>query len=234
VLSLLSASVDVLSSEGHLNAMSAMEMSQMVVQAMWDRDSPLKQIPHFEPEVVEACNTAGVNDVFEFMEAMDPSENPNYGKLVQAMGLSNGQLADAARFTNERYPNVELNFELEDPDNVVSGAASILNVSVEREIEEDEEPNLTVHAPFYPAEKTENWWLVVGEESTKSLLAIKRVTIARALKTKLELVVPTPGKHSLTLFLMSADYVGVDQAPTFEVDAAEGMDEDEDEDEDDE
>ena len=234
VLSLLSASVDVLSSEGHLNAMSAMEMSQMVVQAMWDRDSPLKQIPHFEPEVVEACNTAGVNDVFEFMEAMDPSENPNYGKLVQAMGLSNGQLADAARFTNERYPNVELNFELEDPDNVVSGAPSILNVSVEREIEEDEEPNLTVHAPFYPAEKTENWWLVVGEESTKSLLAIKRVTIARALRTKLELVVPTPGKHSLTLFLMSADYVGVDQAPTFEVDAAEGMDEDEDEDEDDE
>jgi pre-mRNA-splicing helicase BRR2 len=234
VLNLLSATVDVLSSEGHLNAMNAMEMSQMVVQGVWDRDSPLKQIPHFEPEVVEACNTAGVNDVFEFMEAMDPSENPNYGQLVKAMGLSNAQLGDAARFTNERYPNVELTFELEDPDNVTSGAPSVLNVTVEREIEEDEEPNLTVHAPFYPAEKTENWWLVVGEESTKSLLAIKRVTIAKALKTKLELVVPTPGKHELTLFLMSADYVGVDQAPTFEVDAAEGMEEDEEEDDDDE
>jgi pre-mRNA-splicing helicase BRR2 len=36
------------------------------------------------------------------------------------------------------------------------------------------------------------------------------------------------------LFLMSADYVGVDQAPTFEVDAAEGMEEDEEEDDDDE
>ena len=167
------------------------------------------------------------------MEAMDPSENPNYGQLVKAMGLSNAQLGDAARFTNERYPNVELTFELEDPDNVTSGAPSVLNVSVEREIEEDEEPNLTVHAPFYPAEKTENWWLVVGEESTKSLLAIKRVTIARALKTKLELVVPTPGKHELTLFLMSADYVGVDQAPTFEVDAAEGMEEDDDDEDDD-
>lgn len=56
VLNLLSACVDVLSSEGHLNAMNAMEMSQMVVQSMWDRDSPLKQIPHFTPEVVKVAN----------------------------------------------------------------------------------------------------------------------------------------------------------------------------------
>ena len=59
VLNLLSGCVDVLSSDGHLNAMSAMEMSQMVVQAMWDRDSPLKQIPYFAQEVVDAANKSG-------------------------------------------------------------------------------------------------------------------------------------------------------------------------------
>ena len=195
MLSLLSACVDVLSSEGHLNAMSAMEISQMVVQAMWGRDSPPKQIPHFEGTVIDSCNKAGIKDVFEFMEAMDPNENPNYGKLVQSMGLSNNQLGDAARFTNERYPNVELNFELEDSDNIASNTPALVNVSIEREFEDDEEPVLAVHAPFYPAEKTENWWPVVGEESSKNLLAIKRVTIGRSLKTKLEIVLPTPGKH---------------------------------------
>ena len=59
VLGLLSATVDVLSSDGHINAMYAMEMSQMVVQGMWDRDSPLKQIPHFNPEVIKAANSEG-------------------------------------------------------------------------------------------------------------------------------------------------------------------------------
>jgi len=52
------------------------------------------------------------------------------------------------------------------------------------------------------------------------------------LKTKLEYVVPSPGDHQLTLYLISDSYFGVDQAPTFDVTAAEGMEEDEDEDED--
>ncbi|KAH0411175.1 hypothetical protein KCU90_g19066, partial [Aureobasidium melanogenum] len=53
--------------------------------------------------------------------------------------------------------------------------------------------------------------------------------IGRELKVRLDFTVPTPGKHDLTLFLMSDSYVGVDQAPTFSVEAAEGEEEDEDE-----
>lgn len=51
VLTLLSAAVDVMSSNAWLSALGAMDLSQMCIQAMWETDSPLKQIPHFEPEV---------------------------------------------------------------------------------------------------------------------------------------------------------------------------------------
>ncbi|KAF2397611.1 putative pre-mRNA splicing helicase [Trichodelitschia bisporula] len=228
-LNLLSACVDILSSEGHLNAMNAMEMSQMVVQAMWDRDSPLMQIPHFDDKAIRAATAAGIEDIYSFMEAMDPSENAQYEQLVAALGLSNRQLADAANFTNTTYPNLDLSFEVLGKEDISTGEPAFLEVTIERQLDEDEEPNTKVHAPFFPLEKAENWWLVVGNEATKSLYGIKRITVGRSLKTKLDYIVQNPGQQELTLYLMSDSYFGVDQAPTFTIDAAEGMDEDEDE-----
>lgn len=169
------------------------------------------------------------------MEAMNPEENANYPALVKRLGLSQSQLAQAAAFTNTKYPDISLEFEVLDEDNIHAGEPAYLNVQIEREVEDEEgEVDTTVHAPFYPIKKMENWWLVVGEESTKTLLAIKRVTIGRRLKVRLEYTVPTPGNHDLKLFLMSDGYIGVDQEPTFSVNVAEGMDVDEDEDDDDE
>lgn len=168
------------------------------------------------------------------MEAMDPSENPDYSALVKRLGLSNNQLQQAANFTNSKYPNIELEFELEDPDEITAGAASYIKVRLTRDLDEDDEAadlDTTVHAPFYPSKKMENWWLVVGEESSKTLLAIKRITIGKSSNVRLEYTVPTPGEHNLKLFLMSDSYVGVDQDPSFTVNVAEGMDEDEEDEE---
>jgi len=125
---------------------------------------------------------------------------------------------------------------VEDPDEVVVGSPSYLTVTVERQVDEDDEETLNtiVHAPFYPVQKNENWWLVVGNEATKALCAIKRVTFGRKLKTKLEYIVPAAGEQELTLYLMSDSYLGVDQVQTFKITAVQGEDEDEDEDDEEE
>ena len=230
IVTLLSGCVDVLSSEGHLHgAMSAMELSQMIVQAMWDRDSPLKQIPNFSPEVITAANKMEINDVFDFMEAMSGDDS---SKVVKALKLDKKQLTQAAAFTN-KYPNVELEFEALDPDEVVTGEPSHLKIRVIRndeEEEDEEEPDTTVEAPYFPIKKTENWWLVVGSKS--ALLGIKRVNFGKKLDVKLEYTALEPGKQQVKLYLISDSYIGVDQEQEFEINAAEGMEEDDENDDD--
>jgi len=233
VLSILSASVDVLSSGSHLNALSAMELSQMVVQAMWHKDSPLKQIPHFDGDIIKSVEKFGINDIDDFINAMDEDENPDYKRLIDAMGLDGRQLQEAATFTNEYYPNLELEHEVIDSDNISTGSPTRIKVRIARNLEEDEQFKTHVHAPFYPADKTESYWLVVGDQREHTLLDIKKITIPRKLEIMLEFPIESPGEHELTLFLVSDSYLGIDQAPTFMLNVAEGMEEDDEEEDDD-
>lgn len=237
--SLLSAAANLLVDEGHLNALQAIEMMQMVVQAMWDRDSPLKQIPHFGPEAIKAATKHGIKDVFDFIDAMNPEENKQYAKLVKDLGLTQAQLVEAAQFTNEKYPDMSLDFSVEDEDQLTAGDEVVLKVRLAREEDEDEEEDEedeeefdnSVHCPFFPGERTSGWWLIVGEESSKTVYGIRYVTVGRKpLDLRLTARLPDdPGEHKLKLYLMSDSYVGVDQDPSFTVNLAEGMDEDSDE-----
>ena len=172
-----------------------------------------------------------ITDIFGFMDAM--ADDANRDSLMSSLSLSQAQLAKVANFTNNKYPNIDMEHELED-EPVTAGSPAIIRVKIEREVDEDEEVDTSVHAPFYPGQKMENWWLVVGEEGSKNLLAIKKVTIQRKLDVKLEYIVPEAGRKKLSLFLMSDSYVGVDQEQEFEVDVAEGMDEDSEEEEEEE
>ena len=174
---------------------------------------------------------------------MDPSENPNHASLLKRLGLTNQQLSAAAAFTNSKYPNLDLDFKLEDPENIAANSPAYLQITISRDLDDDDdnedaatatEPDTTVHAPFYPQRKTENWWLVIGDQAAGTLLAIKRVTVGRKLALRLEFVLPTQGVHELRLYLMSDSYVGVDQDPAFRVVAKEGEEDEEDEEDEDE
>merc|ERR1712216_491428 len=118
------------------------------------------------------------------------------------------KLAALAAVCN-RYPNVSLEYDVVDADEIAAGEQVQMVVKLERENEVELGP---VHAPYYPKEKEEAWWLLVGDPKTNSLLSIKRVTLQRKANIKLEFNAPeSVGKHKLTLFFMCDAWAGCDQ-----------------------
>jgi len=235
-LSLIQAIVDVISSNGWLKpALAAMELSQMVVQGLWNKDNILLQIPHFTKDIVTRCESYKdgdpVESVFDILSLEDDVRN-------DLLRLPDEKLADVAFFCNN-YPNIEVSFDVKEADDVTSGEPVQVVVTLEREVDEDEDEDddedwVTgrVFAPLLPKEKMEGWWLVVGDTRANKVLSIKRVGLVKSQKVKLEFVAPEAGDHSLTLFCMSDSYLGCDQEYQMPLNVAAGSDSDDDDDDD--
>lgn len=187
---------------------------------MWERDSPLLQLPHFSKERAAEAAQAGAESVFDLLEMDDEAR----GALLE--GLSEQQTADVATAAN-RYPDITLKFEVVNAEEVHAGAPVLLAVELEREFEGDLPPVL---APRFPTRKDENWWLVVGDKSSNGLLAIKRVALQARAKAKLEFTAPKDvGKATVVLSFMCDSYLGCDQEYEVELDVQEALEEEEDE-----
>lgn len=201
-LRLLGAMVDVIASSGWLNpALAAMEMCQMVVQGMWAKESPLLQLPHVTEELAQRAKDHGIESVFDLLEMDDADRRA-------LLNMSEQQLEEVAQVCN-RYPSIELSYEVEEQDDILVGDDVTMQISLEREIEEELRP---VDAPRFPKQKDEAWWLVIGHAKSNQLLAIKRVTFQYRTKVKLAFSAPeSAGRHDLTLFFMCDSYLGCDQ-----------------------
>merc|ERR1719511_472603 len=122
-------------------------------------------------------------------------------------------MADVARFCN-RYPDIELTYDVLDKDDLASGQTINIEVKLERE----DEVTGPVIAPFFPTKREEGWWVVIGDPKANSLLSIKRLTLQQKAKFMLDFIAPKPGKYSFVLYFMSDSYLGCDQEYKFSAD----------------
>lgn len=217
VTGLLSACVDVMSSKSYLGCLGAMDLSQMCVQAIWDRDSPLKQVPYFDAEVLARFKG---DSVYDIMELEDDERN-------DMLRMNDRQLARVAKFVNS-YPNIEVSYKI-DSSSLNSSDPITLDITLDKET--DESDDQLADAPHFPHKKMVSWWLVVGDAKSKMLYAIKKVTVKGRLQTKLEFTL-AQGKFDLKLYLICDSYAGADQDFDLEtLEVAEGESDDEDSDE---
>lgn len=134
-----------------------------------------------------------------------------------------------AKFVNS-YPNIEVTYAVEDADSLTASDSITLNVTLDREADEENPDDQVADAPHYPHRKMVSWWLVVGDTKSKSLHAIKKVTVKAKLETKLEFSLPQ-GSWDLKLYLICDSYAGADQDFDLEtLKVAEGEDSDDDDD----
>jgi len=229
---IIQAIVDVISSNGWLKpALASMELSQMIVQGLWNKDNVLKQIPHFSDDVVRRCQEykgdEPIDSVLDILTLDDDVRN-------QLLQLPDEKMAEVAVFCNN-YPNIEVNFKVKDPDSVTAGDPVQIVVDLQREGGEEDMESFEIEAlgkvssPFYPTEKKEHWWLVIGDTSTNSLMSLKRTNLSLKQSVTLEFLAPEEaGDYDLTLFCMCDSYLGCDQeySVSLSVAAAESDDDD--------
>lgn len=77
-------------------------------------------------------------------------------KRNDLLQMNDRDLSDVARFAN-KYPSIDMSYEVEDADEIVAGEPAYVTVTLERDVDEEDEPvDLTVYAPLYPSPKLEN------------------------------------------------------------------------------
>ena len=198
---LLQAMVDVISSSGWLKpALAAMELSQMIVQAVWQKDPVLMQVPGISREAAKAAMDDGAETVFDVVDM-------SHKERAKVLQIPDEEAMREANAWLDRYPDISVSHEF--AGDVTPGEPTQVVVSLEREGDEDGVVGPVI-APHYPGKKDESWWLVVGDVENNVLLAVKRVTVGSKAQAKLQFVVPE-SKANLTLFFMSDSYCGLDQ-----------------------
>ncbi|KAI5963826.1 brr2 [Candida pseudojiufengensis] len=179
---ILNACIDVLSGEGLLNAMIAMDIIQMINQKVWSFDTILKQIPKFNEHILSRCKEHNVETVYDVMALEDDERD-------EVLQLSDDDLNEVAMFVNQ-YPNIKLNYEIDEE----------LIISLERD---EEMESLIVPNTG----KEEYWWLVIGNASTNQLFAIKKVQLPH-LEQSFKFEVPD---EDFTCWAICDSYLGVDK-----------------------
>lgn len=202
-ITLIQAMVDVISSHGWLNpALAAMEFSQMLVQAQWDYESPLKQLPYFSSAVMQRCKDAQIESVFDLID----DEEKRNSILPLFRPDQKSRIAESLN----KYPNVQVELNL-NSEEVALGDQVILSGVLIRDTAE----TVDVVAPHFPSCKDEAWWIVIGNPSEKLLLGIKRIAPKPGQSNIIYNVEfaapPSGGSYSLKAYLISDCWIGCDQ-----------------------
>ncbi|GMM38534.1 ATP-dependent RNA helicase [Saccharomycopsis crataegensis] len=231
VLKLLNCMIDLLSSDGNLIVLRLMTLSQLISQAVWEKDESisLKQIPFINEKILKRCDEMKIRNVNEFIEIDD--DNEKLKLLGKDIADDEFKLNKVINFLNN-YPIINnVTYRINDEENLNTSDDIAISVTIQKDegVEDDEE--LIINSEFYPFEKFENWWIVIGDINTRTLYAIRKVVLKKEEQTfKLSFNVNEAGKHDLNIWLVCDSYYETEEV-SFSISVAQAEDNSEEEEE---
>lgn len=194
---IIQAMIDICANSGWLSStITCMHLLQMVMQGLWfDKDSALQMLPCMTEDLVITLRRQGISNVQQLFnlpraKLQDRLRNFPVSSLYQEL---------------QRFPHIQIKVRLQNKDN---GTRSSCSLSVRLDNMNTKRKSSRAFTPRFSKVKDEAWWLVLGNDLTSELYALKRVSFTDHLVTHMELPSSSVTSQGLKLILVSDCYLG--------------------------
>jgi len=209
----------------------AIQIAQMVTQAVWGESSrmglntQMLQLPHFTEELNQKLGSRKwkIQNLHQFLK-LEPEKRKEF--LMEA-AMTEDKIRDVENVCKLLPMDVEFNcnIEVDDEDEevgITAGSIATVVVTFERpsypkDDKLKDEPIL-VHAPYFPEEKFETWWVILADDRNNLLGMNKVPTLRDQTETKVQFLVPKkPGQYHFNVHAVSDSYCGFDKRKLLKV-----------------
>jgi translocation protein SEC63 len=208
--SLLEAMISVCQHQDSLQtAMNCIELGQYLSQAMWVKDSPLLQLPHFTIEEIKHVDKGKVK-CDSVVAYRDLPEDQRKGMN----DFTPEQKKDVQEYL-KLFPDITVESKVyvddDEDDKVYEGDLCTVKVSItHNNVEEGDKIGLA-HAPLFPYPKHSAWWVILGTKEGKIINIEKITATGKVVNHSIKFLAPRVGEYNFDLWVKSSAYIGCDQ-----------------------
>jgi activating signal cointegrator complex subunit 3 len=201
------AMVDVCAESGWLRtALNCVHLLQMCIQGRWCTESSLSFLPGLENDSAALKRLAQQQiTLLPQLIATAPSE------LARILGpVMNQRTLRETLAIIRILPAIDVRHKVQRLSlNELGQTECTLTVHLNRTSAEPRSED-GIYAPKFSKHKDEGWWLIVGNEITGELLALRKLNNTRP-KMSASLTFPLEEREGITLYFLSDCYIGLDQ-----------------------
>ena len=203
--------VDILSSKNMLKeCLLAMQISQMLIQAMFINQNSLMQLPYFNNDLIKKCVENKINDINDLINMNDNERNELLNNFNEEM------MNEIAEICN-RIPNIEMKIKINKKTFKINEIATV-EINLIRDVDDDVNVLSNVHSNFFPGVKEENWWIVVCLMKENKIVVIKRINFCKKINLNVEFKIENEiGNFLYKIYLICDSWIGCDLEESFNI-----------------